>query len=337
MSSSQQTTNLGLPIYGDSDVPSWKDTNTPFQTLDDIIGQGGSGGSQVQLDWAHPLHAFTSGNTSWTATQDCYLAGTATTASGIQSITIDNNIIYTNYEGSEGVIGLNVYPIRVKKGSVITTSRNMDTLKCYPFSVVSSEVTVFNEAEVELDYGNPIHTISGSATYTAETNGYLVGFIYGGGGGISSLSINGTTVAKTVGESNIFDGACPIPIYKVQQGDVIVTTGNSTRIHLLRGTISGSVGQIGEPPSLNYTTPLHQFTNSALTYTATKTCYLFGEFECSTTGNAYLAINGNQMYHTRWSAENCPIPLNIKLTSGDSITITKTSTISETLYILETL
>lgn len=27
MSSNQQTTNLGLPIYGDSDVPSWKDTN----------------------------------------------------------------------------------------------------------------------------------------------------------------------------------------------------------------------------------------------------------------------------------------------------------------------
>ena len=35
------TTNLGLPIYGASDVPKWDDTNTPFQTLDNKIGELG--------------------------------------------------------------------------------------------------------------------------------------------------------------------------------------------------------------------------------------------------------------------------------------------------------
>lgn len=34
MASTNTTTNYGLPLYEDGDLPDWKDTNTAFTTID---------------------------------------------------------------------------------------------------------------------------------------------------------------------------------------------------------------------------------------------------------------------------------------------------------------
>lgn len=90
MSSSQQTTNLGLPIYGNNDVPSWSDTNTPFQTLDNIIGQGALH-SNIP-DYSNHIASPTFSNTgSYTATQDCYIEiGGTVHQTGVGSIKVNN-------------------------------------------------------------------------------------------------------------------------------------------------------------------------------------------------------------------------------------------------------
>lgn len=323
MSSSQQTTNLGLPIYGDSDVPSWKDTNTPFQTLDDIIGQGGGGSNVVELlDLDNAVILTT---TAYTCTKDGAIVG------GIFGGGAGVAVVVNNKNVAESASYIPVFVPGIEKGSSIRLSYN-NSYTCYfapyKYQSVDPVINVYNEAKVTIDYTNPLHVFStNNLSYTATQDCYIIGPLANG----RNLKINATTVQVT-GSDKVQ------PIYlKLSRGDTAVVNIADENLKVYSYTVSGSVGGLGEPPSLNYTTPLHKFTNSALTYTATKTCYLFGEFECGGLGNAYLAINNNQMYHARYSNENCPISLNVKLTSGDTVEITKTVNIGETLYVLETL
>ena len=119
MGSSQQTTNLGLPIYGDSDVPNWKDTNTPFQTLDDIIGSVGALHSDIP-DYSNPLYSYTSGDTSYTATQECIaeIGGTGINAD-TSSFSVNGKVIATSYYSGSLFTGIN-RTVHLQQGDVLT-------------------------------------------------------------------------------------------------------------------------------------------------------------------------------------------------------------------------
>ena len=311
MSSSQQTTNLGLPIYGDSDVPSWKDTNTPFQTLDDIIGQGGTGdGSQVQLDFANPLHVFSTGNLSYTATKVCYLCGVLDGGSSAScNISIDGTIIAANWNAEHRYF---IAPLRIEKGSTITTLIAQNNLKVFSGSVVSSEVTIYNEAEVELNYTTPLHDFSTATSYTCVKKCWLVGTL----SVTTGLTING----KAYGIANTNNGSIQI-FLPLSQGDVVSVTDTLAYLKVLEGAVSGSVGQIGSGlPDLDYSTPLATLTSNNKTYTCTKPCYMIGTI-ITDGGDVTVTINGTQVCRCSGvTTVFTDVPL-LKLKRGDVVAL----------------
>ena len=325
MSSNQQTTNLGLPIYGNNDVPDWKDTNTPFQTLDDIIGQGGGGsGSQVQLDFANPLHTFSSGNTSWTATEDCWLAGTIQNDSSPSYITIDSTQVY-KCAWSGNIHSEHPLPItRVSKGSVVECSVVMPHLRAYRGTIVSGEVTVFNEAEVELNYTTPLHDFStGNLSYTASKTCWLCGYLSASQNTTNNITINGKMYAwVTGGNANYTENSLFIPPIRINRGNTVTVAQNSPDLHILEGTISGSVGAIGYP-DLDLDNPLYINNSGAVVnYTCTQDCYMFGAMNATGADiTSNLLLNGNIICHGATGLIT-PIPL-LKLHSGDIVTSSK--------------
>lgn len=342
MSSSQQTTNLGLPIYGDSDVPNWKDTNTPFQSLDDIIGQGGTGGgSQIQLDFAHPLHVFTQTNNTYTATKTCWLFGSFIASDNAYGyVTVDGTRVAGTYDANIGFPPAFIPPIRIESGSVITvTNLGPDTyqgrqcLAVYTGSVVSSEVTVFNEAEVELNYTTPLFTFDAThLTYTATKTCWLCGNI-DTNSGVNHMSINGHPVAFGNNTTQWFSY---IPPLKLSRGDVVTFTYNPVMMSVYEGTISGSVGSIGEPV-FDFANPLFTFQNNAThkSYTADHDCWLVGYLSLSQLGNCDLSIDGTLIAHARYNNESTGVEIKYKILSGSTVTIQPTATMWETLHIFD--
>lgn len=82
------------------------------------------GGGMPQLDFANPLHTFSSGNLSYTADRDCYLVGSITNKAGSYSdnkatITIDNTVVY----GTRGA-GTNLATVNVEISIPITKIAN---------------------------------------------------------------------------------------------------------------------------------------------------------------------------------------------------------------------
>ncbi len=45
MASTTATTNYGLPVYDDDDIPSWKDTNNAFETIDSTLKEASDNAS----------------------------------------------------------------------------------------------------------------------------------------------------------------------------------------------------------------------------------------------------------------------------------------------------
>ena len=89
------------------------------------------GGSMPTLNYLNPLHNFTTGNLTFTATKECYLTGTVVAGSAITGNVNNANIIYN---GSSGVTGF-ISPIKLMNGDVVTVSAACANL--YIFDVVS--------------------------------------------------------------------------------------------------------------------------------------------------------------------------------------------------------
>lgn len=142
------------------------------------------------------------------------------------------------------------------------------------------------------------------------------------------LMENGT---DTIPEGSFRDGDDEVfvSLYRVEQNDLTIGT-----ITLLLPQLSGSFqSQITElnndlidlerrgfMPDLDYSNPLYSFTNSATSFTATKECYLLGQFLGSVAGST-LTINGKIIAQRESSTEAIYIPL-IKLSEGDSVVAT---------------
>ena len=321
MSSSQQTTNLGLPIYGDSDVPSWKDTNTPFQTLDDIIGQGGGGSNVIALmdfDNAVDLIGSTASIVNYTTPKDGAIIGLVRAQSSTNGayLSIDSKVFDVGYSGDVH----NIYVDRIPSGSVITSNAQLQASSSYrglwfvpyKYQAVEPVINVYNEAEVELNYTTPLHDFNTATSYTCVKKCWLVG----------TLSVNATLTinGKAYGLANTSNGSIQI-FLPLSQGDVVSVSGTSAYLKVLEGTVSGSVGQIGSGlPDLDYSTPLATLTANNKTYTCTKPCYMIGTI-ITDGGDVTVTINGTQVCRCSGvTTVFTDVPL-LKLKRGDVVAL----------------
>ena len=255
---------------------------------------GGGNGSQIYLDFANPLHTFSGNSDSYTATGDCYLFGCVRSSpdSTIGEVRINGTLIAGSYIVNTAYAGAGIIsPILLKRGDIVTTTYIGDnswrgSLSVYNGSVVSPEVTVYNEAEVELDYANPLYVFNdNNMSYTATKDCWLVGTLLGrGNAGENTVTINSNTTFKTRGGSNF------IPPTKIKRGDTVTTSIGSMGLYILEGTISGSVGHLGGALYPDYSRLIAN--PSGHSYTATKDCFLCGVGYVNG-GDIGIFINGN--------------------------------------------
>lgn len=108
--------NDTLTQLGATDV---QDAIVALKTLIDNIG----GGSMPVLNFANPLHTFSSGNLSYTTTKTCYLCGTFTAAATGCVITIDDTDVTDIGSGaSTSYDGVYIPPLKLNAGSVVSIS-----------------------------------------------------------------------------------------------------------------------------------------------------------------------------------------------------------------------
>ena len=103
-------------------------------------------------------------------------------------------------------------------------------------------------------------------------------------------------------------------------------------------TINNTFYEIGGGgmPTLNYTTPLHTFDSTHLTYTATKDCYLVGTpMTIGVSDTAILSINNKIIAIANNVAGNLySVFVNVKLSAGDVVSVTNAGTTSS-LYVFD--
>lgn len=203
-------------------------------------------GVDVNFDYANPLHTFSSSNLSYTATEDCWLCGSI--GEGNCIVTVNNTQIARGWYGTGYVSNDYISPLKINKGDVVSVSQVSQYLHIFKGSVVSPEVTVYNEAEVTLNYNTPLFTFNdNNLSYTAIKDCWLVGTLLGRGtSGENTVTINNNTAFKTSGGSNF------ITPTKIKRGDTVVTSNGSTGLYILEGTISGSVGAFKREVQRNY-------------------------------------------------------------------------------------
>jgi len=82
------------------------------------------------LNYATPLHTFSTGNLSYTATKDCYLLGT--TNASDTTISIDGTVVYKGWVVS-GISAVGVAPplTKIKAGSTVIVSGQAPNLHIF--------------------------------------------------------------------------------------------------------------------------------------------------------------------------------------------------------------
>ena len=99
----------------------------------------GSQGSEIKtggipiLKYSAPLHTFSSGNLSYTATKDCYLLGSFPNANSACTITIDSTVVFSNeYNQYSNIRVPMITPlIKIKSGSSVSVSQASSNLHIY--------------------------------------------------------------------------------------------------------------------------------------------------------------------------------------------------------------
>lgn len=84
--------------------------------INEVLSQ--IGGGMPTLDIGNPLHTFTSGNLSYTCTQECYLMG-GTPNTGNTTITVNTTVI-AGHASTTGM--LFVPPIKLRSGDTVTVA-----------------------------------------------------------------------------------------------------------------------------------------------------------------------------------------------------------------------
>ncbi len=87
------------------------------------------------LDFANPLHAFTAGNLTFTATKECYLYGTLTGSTTSNILTINTTTVaasgISGGSGGTGQTAVMVPITKIKSGDIVTVNSNSPNLHVY--------------------------------------------------------------------------------------------------------------------------------------------------------------------------------------------------------------
>ena len=200
----------------------------------------------------------------------------------------------------------------------------------------------------------PATTPAGSALATgAYVTGAVVIACLNADDSAMTIFVSGTNVAS---DSQRLGGELPSYYATDADMDDVQTDitninnwiGNNSIVGIGDGSGSGAIAYLntvlnnlikeGAMPKLDYGTPLYTFSDSNLTYTATKKCYLVGEVRVSVSASQScsisLDINGKQYgYASKLSSTSVSagagsvINVDIKpLDVGDIVTLTKTGT-----------
>ena len=194
----------------------------------------------------------------------------------------------------------NVFLSGIPKGTRIKLSQATANAKAYfvpyKYESIAPEITVYNEAEVELDYANPLHTFtrgeSSEQTYTATQTCYLVGNWAPKGTSITDLYINNTPIYSSLINAN--DCISPNVFLKLSAGDVVKVPNlrDYAVLQVLKGTVSGSVGNLTGAWIPNYSDHIASLTYNGGTYTATEDCIVEIGASPNTNTAAKLYVNG---------------------------------------------
>lgn len=112
------------------------DKSSLVAAINEVLSQTG-GDSMPILDFANPLYSFSSSNTSFTATKDCYVLGSACTFGNNSSnvstgtLSINGTAVYAVHAQGFGAnnadftgCGINIPLTKIKAGDVITWSQD---------------------------------------------------------------------------------------------------------------------------------------------------------------------------------------------------------------------
>lgn len=295
-----------------------------------IGASSGGGNSGLIPNFKDKLFTFDSTHKTYTATKTCFVLSSGGGITKNIHYSINGDVFVYAHSGQDSFINP-IIPLQ--QGDVFTIDEwDGDTYSyvvVYGASIVSgdSEITVYNEAQLTFDYANPIFNFGSGTSFTATETCWLIGSISNG----RSMKIN------NVGYSGTPSGGTAQVLLKLQVGDTVTITSTDSELNVVRGTISGSIGELNGEPIFDFANPLHTFTNNALTYTTTKECWLVGDFGLSALGNAELYINNTYVAHARYYNENCTCGIKYRLAPNTQIKITATANITQTLHVLDTI
>lgn len=170
------------------------------------------------------------------------------------------------------------------------------------------------------------------------------------GGGQSPLAssvlydnaTSGLQATDVQGAIDEIDGTLDIVSQGVQTNGTHIgdlTTLLTTAKGNLVGAINELVGMIGGAgmPTLNYSNPLHTFTNDSKTFTATKECYLLGSGRVAGSSSIIVSINNKPIATCSYGDSgvlNINVPL-LKLMNGDVVSLDNVPSVGG-IYVFDT-
>lgn len=288
---------------------------------------GNSGGGDVLelLDIANAVALTTTNYT--TPKAGCIVGGTYHSADNVKII-LDDDTAHPLTQ-TDGSTRSDIFIPGIPKGSRLKLNISNSSIVSfvpYKYESIAPEITVYNEAEVELDYANPLYTFtrntSSQQTYTATQDCYLVGnFATKGTNAPADITINNTPIACAISGTN--DCVAPFIFLKLKTGDIVNVPDlrDYGVLQVLKGTISGSVGQLNPAPKPDYNNCLYEANPmvSSGTYTATQDCYARCGGENSQDGVGYFKVNDhvvNKVYGPTTMFSQCELDLQ----KGDVLT-----------------
>lgn len=331
------TTGLNIPL-SEGDVVASNQENLYLHVFDGEIkgsAPGNSGGGDVLelLDIANAVVLTTTNYT--TPKVGCIVGGIYKNTENLKIILDDDTTHPLTFADVSNRTC--VFIPGIPKGSRLklnTSNSSAVSFIPYKYESIAPEITVYNEAEVELDYANPLHTFTtGNLTYTATGDCWLVGEIYGSNND-NRLTINGIEYFRGYHDSARMISDAVIQPLKLKKDDVVSVGIASPLLHILKGTVVGSVGNIGGGnaiPLLDYGNPVHTFTDGHLTYTVpngSPDLYLCGTLLYNTEQDISLTINGTQIMRIAANSLTASYPITagaplgmMRVTAGDVITV----------------
>ena len=112
------------------------DKSSLVAAINEVLSQIG-GGAMPALDFANPLHTFSSGNLTYTASKDCYLYGAVDGSGGSQTITIDGTLVYSTTGTTGGSVvsnaghGSEISVVKIPSGTTVVCSVAMPSLHIF--------------------------------------------------------------------------------------------------------------------------------------------------------------------------------------------------------------